>query len=325
MAGPWTVSREREDAGTDLRTTLRGVGTRSSRALLTRLPGLRPPRPITLPDPAGAPSPESGFLTSAPASAPASAPIGPPFPASRPAGAKRSRRRNLKSRWAATFLALMLAAAVVLVWATISVAKRGIASSEAAARRTAGPLVIPAPKLVAGLPRRFGTIGEPGAAPIVAVLRQRFGSVGAGLVADAKKAAAAGKLPGRTSADITAAWTSGLYGQPGHFDPATSRPAWVMYLGLNANADLGSPADNISRLMMTFLGPYAKIGPWRVRAGHRGGAANCTVAWLAKTMVGVCGWASDHTIGAIASPIRATTVSGLATLMVQMRYDLQRP
>jgi hypothetical protein len=321
MAGPWTVQRERDDAGTDLRTTLRSVGTRSSRALFTRLPGLRPPRPITLPDPGNAQSAGTGF----PAAGATSAPADLPFVPGRRARVTSSRKSSLKTRWAAALLALMLAAAAVLAWATVSIAKRGVASSEAAARRTAGPLVIPAPKLVAGLPRRFGTIGEPGAAPIVAALRQRFGSIGAGLVSDAKHAAAAGQLPGRTAADITAAWTSGLYGQPGHFDPATSRPAWVMYLGLDANADIGSPADNIGRLMMGILGPYARIGPWRVRAGHRGGAANCTVAWLGKTMVGVCGWASDHTIGVIASPIRATTVSGLATLMVQMRYDLQRP
>ncbi len=321
MAGPWTVQRERDDAGTDLRTTLRNVGTRSSRALFTRLPGLRPPRPITLPDPRGAQSPQAGF----PAASPAPAPPEAPFGRGRRARAKSPRGSSLKTRWAATLLVLMLAAAAVLVWATVSIAKRGIASSEAAARRTAGPLVIPAPKLVAGLPRRFGTIGEPGAAPIVAALRQRFGSIGGGLVSDAKQAATDGKLPGKTAADITAAWTSGLYGQPGHFDPATSRPAWVMYLGLDANADLGSPADNIGRLMMGILGPYARIGPWRVRAGHRGGEANCTVAWLGNTMVGVCGWASHHTIGVIASPIRATTVSGLATLMVRMRYDLQRP
>jgi hypothetical protein len=218
----------------------------------------------------------------------------------------------------------MLGASAVLVWATVSLAGRGIASGEAAARRTAGPLIIPAPKSVAGLPRRFGTIGEPGAAPIVAALRQRFGSVGSGLVFDTKDAAEAGKLPGRTAKDITAAWTSGLYGQPGHLDPATTRPAWVMYLGMDATAKLGSPSVTIGRLMTGILGPDSSTAPWRVRAGHRGGAANCTVAWLARTLVGVCGWASNHTIGAIASPIRATSVAELATLMVRMRYDLQR-
>ncbi len=312
MAGPWTVARERENPGTDLRTTLSRVGTRSSRALFTRLPGVRPPRPITLPGhPGGRPK-----QTSAP-------PDGLPGTRRHP-DAAIPRSSRLKTRWAATFLALMLGAAAVLVWATISLAARGIASGEAAARREAGPLVIPAPKSVAGLPRRFGTIDEPGAAPIITELRQRFGSVGAGLVAGTRDAAEAGKLPGRTAQDITAAWTSGLYGQPGHLDPATTRPAWVMYLGMDANAKLGLPSVTISRLMLGILGPYSQSGHWQVRAGHRGGAASCTVAWLAQTLMGVCGWASDHTIGAIASPIRATSVAELATLMVTMRYDLQQ-
>ena len=320
MAGPWTVARERQDAGTDLRTTLGRAGTRSSRALFTRLPGLRPPRPITLPDGVRPPSRPADFPVAGPASAPAAGLSGI---ASRP-GTATPRKRSLKTRWAAALLALMVVAVAVLAWATVSIAERGIASSQAAARKAAGPLVIPAPKSVAGLPRRFGAIGEPGTGAIVSELRQRFGSAGAGLVADARKAAEAGKLPGRPARDITAAWTSGLYGQPGHLDPSTSRPAWVMYLGLDATADLGAPADSVGRLMMSILGPYAKIGPWRVRAGHRGGAADCTVAWLAQTTVGVCGWASDHTVGAIASPIRDTSVAELATLMVRMRYDLQR-
>ncbi len=218
----------------------------------------------------------------------------------------------------------MTAACVVLGWATTSIAERGVASSQAAAKKASGPLVIPAPNTAGGLPRRFGSIAEQGTGAIVAQLRQRFGAIGYSLVADARKAAEAGKLPGRTSKDITAVWTSGLYGQPGHLDPATDRPAWVMYLGLDATAKFGAPADTISRLMMGILGPYAKIGPWRVDSGHRGGAANCTVAWLGQTMVGVCGWASDQSIGAMASPIRDTSIAALATLMIRMRYDLQR-
>src|SRR5215813_1766979 len=300
MAGPWTVTRERDDPGTDQRTAPSRLGSRSSRALFTRLPGVRPPRPITFPDRPTAVWPGS---------------------ARRPGSLRKSR---LKICWAATFLALMLGAAAVLVWATVSLAARGIASGEAAARRVAGPLVIPAPKSVAGLPRRFGAIDEPGAAPIVTEFRQRFGSVGSGLVFDTRAAADDGRVPGRTAKDITAAWTSGLYGQPGHLDPATTRPAWVMYIGMDATAKLGPPMVTVSRLMTGILGPYSNSAPWRVRAGHRGGAANCTVAWLAQTQVGVCGWASDHTIGAIASPIRATSVAELATLMVRMRYDLQQ-
>jgi hypothetical protein len=93
-----------------------------------------------------------------------------------------------------------------------------------------GPLVSPAPGIAGGLPRRFGSISQEGAGPVVAVLRQRFGAPGAGLIADARQAAAAA----RGDRPVTAAWPSGLYGQPRHIDPVTRRPAWVMYLGLDA-------------------------------------------------------------------------------------------
>jgi hypothetical protein len=75
--------------------------------------------------------------------------------------------------------------------------------------------------------------------------------------------------------------------------------------------------------MMAILGPYTKLGPWRVAAGHRGGSANCTIAWLAQTRVSLCGWANEHTIGALASPTRDTSVAELATLMIKMRFDLR--
>jgi len=47
------------------------------------------------------------------------------------------------------------------------------------------------------------------------------------------------------------------------------------------------------------------------------------IAWLAQTRVSVCGWANDHTIGALASPTRDTSVAELATLMIKMRFDLR--
>jgi hypothetical protein len=77
--------------------------------------------------------------------------------------------------------------------------------------------------------------------------------------------------------------------------------------------------------MMGILGHWSKIGPRPVLAGHRGGAANCTVAWLASTSVAVCGWATDRTMGVVASPLRDTGVRELAALLLKMRYDLQRP
>ena len=100
MAGPWTVARERQDAGTDLRTTLGRAGTRSSRALFTRLPGLRPPRPITPPDGVRPPSRPADFPVASPTSAPARRLSGT---ATHP-GTARPSKRSLKTRWAATLV-----------------------------------------------------------------------------------------------------------------------------------------------------------------------------------------------------------------------------
>ncbi|HYS31509.1 MAG TPA: hypothetical protein VEM58_04555, partial [Streptosporangiaceae bacterium] len=124
---------------------------------------------------------------------------------------------------------------------------------------------------------------------------------------------------------LTAVIPSGLYGEPGHLDPVTNRPAWILYDGFDATGRLGQPGTTVTSLMMGILGKWSKVGPWRVPAGHRGGAANCTVAWLASTSVAVCGWATDRTMGVIASPVRDTGVRELATLLLKMRYDLQRP
>jgi hypothetical protein len=291
LAGPWTIGRDRQhaDGGTDLCT---------------------PARPFP-------PVQHHTAATFPPLAPPAS-----PALRAKPPADSRGRRR-IKATWALTLPAIITAAAVLLAWATVSIAERGVAASQAAAKRSAGPLVIPAPRSAGGLPRRYGPITQQGSRAIIAQLRQRFGGVGYRLVTDARKAAEAGGNAG-AAAKITAAWTSGLYGQPGHLDPNTSRPAWVMYLGLDATAEFGAPADSVGQLMMGILGPYAKIGPWRVNAGHRGGTANCTVAWLGQTMVGVCGWATGHTIGVLASPVRDTSVAELATVMISMRYELQR-
>ncbi len=313
MAGPWTISRDRRNraGGTDLRALLARVGSWSRRAHFTR--------PTS---PRRAPVRRGVRLGAGLAGRP------------RTAG-------TIRTRQAVSLLAVMTIVAVLLTWATVNLARQGIASSEAALRISAGPLVSPAPNIAGGLPRRFGSISREGAGPIAAELRLRFSAVGTGLIADARRAvaaaagadgssqaggsragtaAAAGSLAARP---VTAAWPSGLYGEPGHIDPVTGRPAWVMYLGLDATAKLGIPYEVVARVMMGILGPYAKVGPWRVPAGHRGGSANCTVAWLAQTQVSVCGWASDHTIGVLASPTRDTGVAALASLMMKMRFDLQ--
>src|SRR5262249_37003715 len=234
--------------------------------------------------------------------------------------ARRRATRTMRTRTAACLLVVMAVSAALLTWATVSIARRAMASEAAGG----GSLVIPPPKLAAGLPMRPGEAGEPGAGPIVTVLRQRFGAVGAALIADARRAARAA-ANGASPSPVTATWTSGLYGQPGHLDPITLRPAWVMYLGLDASGTLGLQADVIGHLMLGILGPNSKVGPWPVAAGHRGGTANCTVAWLPQTSVAVCGWTNGHTIGALASPTRDTSVTELAALMAKMRFDLQNP
>lgn len=229
---------------------------------------------------------------------------------------------TIRTREAVGLLAVMVVLTALLSWVTVSIAGRAITRQEAAAKNAAGSLVIPAPKAAAGLPRRFGAVSEPGAAPIITVLRHRFGAVGAALIANARREAHAG-ASGEPPSSVTATWTSGLYGQPGHIDPVTYHPAWVMYLGLDASGTLGLRTDVIGRLLLGIHGPYARARPWPVAAGHRGGTASCTIARLARTRVAVCGWATGHTIGALASPARDTSVAELATLMAKMRFDLQ--
>src|SRR5579859_6808633 len=243
--------------------------------------------------------------------------------AGRPPG--RSTGARLRTWWAVTLLTVLAVVAAVLALATYSVADHAMTVTQQAARRTGGPLAIPPPETAGGFPKRFGAISDPVQAAILSEFRQRFGAAGRALLAGAR-AAVSPPAPGSAvgSAQLSTAWTSALYGEPGHLDPLTFRPSWVMYLGLDTTGMLGRPAATITKLMTGLLGPYSLVGPWPVVAGHRGGSANCTVAWLGQTSMSVCGWATDHTIGALASPVRDTSVRELATMMVKMRFDLQR-
>lgn len=292
MAGTWTISRDRPDAepGQDLRAMLSRVGSRAAQATLIRpQAGAGPVRHRV-----------QGIR-------------------SRPAGRDRSARRAgrpIRAWWAVPLIALMTAAAVALAWVTVSLAEAGVAATHAAASISGGPLVAPAPRSAGELPRRFSTTPNPADQLIISQLEQRFSAISGQLLAAAGRA-----NPARP---VTAIRPSGLYGQPGHLDPLTSQPSWVLYLGLQSSATLGHPLDTISSLMMGILGKYSKVGPWPVAAGHRGGQANCTLAWLGKTEVSVCGWATGRTIGVVASPERETSVRELAMVLIQMRYELQR-
>ncbi|HEX9065058.1 MAG TPA: hypothetical protein VF843_08110 [Streptosporangiaceae bacterium] len=285
MAGPWTISRDRAE----------GKAGQDVRAWLGRVRA--PAVPLVGP---AARKPEAGSAT----------------PGSPSTGARNTGGRALPW-WAVPVLTLLAVAAVVLAWATISLGQYGVSAAQAAASISGGPLVSPAPRSAGNLPRRFDVTIDPADQQIVTQLEQKFAAVTAQLLAGAARGAA-------TGARVTAIRPAGLYGEPGHLDPLTSRPSWVMYLGLQSSARFGSPADTISSLMMGILGKYSKIGPWPVAAGHRGGQANCTVAWLGGTETSVCGWATGNTIGVVASPTRETSVGELAMLLIQMRWDLQR-
>ncbi len=96
-----------------------------------------------------------------------------------------------------------------------------------------------------------------------------------------------------------------------------------MYAGFNERPGLTAPAATLDSLMAGLAGPGATLRPWQVTARPAGGTAKCVVAIVGLTQVAVCGWATDHTIGAVMSPTRDTTVNELAMLMGLMRYDLQ--
>ena len=322
MAGPWTINRDRQDGhrGRDLRAALGRLGTWPRRVRLRRLSGLRSAFATTVRLPAlKVPGLKKSTLKVPALKVPAG------NARRRPGRSGPAATGRFRAWWAVPLLTIMTAAAVLLGLATYHIAERAMTFSQQAARRVGGPLVIPAPRIAGGFPRRFGAISDPAAVAIVREFRQRFEAAGASLVAGARPAPGS---PGQGSATpartVTTSRTSGLYGEPGHLDPQTFRPSWVMYFGLDTTGMLGHPSVTIIRLMKGLLGPYAKVGPWPVASGHRGGSANCTVGWLGQTSVSVCGWATDHTIGALVSPVRETAVRELAVLMVKMRYDLQR-
>ena len=288
MAGPWSISRDRRDG--DLRDTLgRNRSPAARTPLLAVLSG----------------SVRTGARTKN-------------IWSWREGRTHRAPRAALKIRawWAIPVIALMTAAAVLLTWATASLAQSGIAASNAASAISGGRLVSPAPRSAGGLPLRVGTTQDPADQAIITRLEHRFSVVSSRLLA--------GALRGTSARATSAVRPSGIYGEPGHLDPVSSRPSWIKYLGLQSPARFGQPSNTISTLMMGILGNYSKIGPWPVAAGHRGGQANCTVAWLAGTEVSVCGWATARTIGIVASPARDTSVGALATLLIKMRYGLQR-
>jgi hypothetical protein len=202
-------------------------------------------------------------------------------------------------------LPLLLAATVVataLAWTTVTWAKVALAAKPAG-QMPAGALANPAPRVAGTLPLRDGPLPAGSVSSVVAAFKQRFAGMDLGVQG--------------------AASPSGLYGEPGHLDPATGHTAWIMYLGLGSPRELGPPGTTLSRLMAAILGPASPAAATPVRSGARGGSSACGVTVMAATKVAVCGWASARTVGALVSPLYDTTRGELAVLLVQMRYELQ--
>ncbi len=195
-------------------------------------------------------------------------------------------------------LAIMTLAAVVLIATTVAL---GLRAAHPQPGHPAARLAVPAPAAAAGLPRGYLPIRNRQAGAAIADFRQRF----------------AGTLMPGSHARYPAA----LYREPGTADLVTGSPGWVMYLGYNAPASLGSPAATARRLIDALARSSGL--PWQVAAGRRGGAAWCVVTVIARTPMSVCTWATGQTAGAVMSPTRDTPADELAALLPQFRVNVQ--
>lgn len=333
MAGPWTAGRDRQDSkpGGDMTDLLSRVAS-LPRRISFRPPGwlrlagrlslprqLRPgeaPGPGEAARPGEAPRPgEAAGAGEAPRPGEAAGPGALPWP-DVPAGprtlvgrAPRAARAEVGTAKAVLILTLITLAAVVVAWAGVSLVGRGLAARDPAARGVAGPLVTPAPRMADQLPRRFGPVSDQDQQRLIDQFGARFYAIG-------------NNLPGPGSAG-SAVRPSGLYAEPGHIDPVTGHPSWIMYLGLGTTRSFGAPERTMAVLMSRMLGPDSQIGYWKVSSGARGGIASCTVATLHQVPVSVCAWATRRAVGALMSPQRDTGVRELATIMIKMRFALQ--
>ncbi|HEX9031546.1 MAG TPA: hypothetical protein VF834_06845 [Streptosporangiaceae bacterium] len=300
MARPSTASRDRQDSPRviDLRDLISRAATLPDRVPLTAVRSARPLRFV---------GPHRGARAIRPAvpAAPAGALPGLPMP--------RRVRPDVSAPKAIAVLIVITVTCVALTWAAVSVVDRGLAAGNPGSVAIAGPLAAPAPRVAGLFPRRYGKVPDPAEQHLIDEFGARFYVIATG---------SAGSPAARGSA-ASVVRPSGLYGEPGHIDPATGRPAWIMYLGLGSSRMLGAPASTMARLMGSLLGPASQVGYWHVRAGARGGSTDCTVAVLDQVPVSVCAWTTERTAGAVMSPLRDTTVAELAVIMVTMRYSLQ--
>ncbi len=218
-----------------------------------------------------------------------------------PAGARRpARQRRYSAKVAVPVLACLLVVAIVLVGVIVKLAGLGFSSAVGAGAGN-GPLADPAPAQAGGLPRHYQPETNRTTVTLIDEFTRRF-------------AAVSGAYSGHPSA---------LYREPGAIDPATDQPGWVMYLGYNASADLGSATATVRKLMASLIKTAAPDTSWSANPGRLGGSARCAITGLRGTTVTICAWATELTYGALMSPTSDTRGQELATLMPLMRQDLQ--
>lgn len=209
------------------------------------------------------------------------------------------RGRRLR-RWVAIpVLALLVVAGLALTSVIVGLVRAGM-NAASGATAASSPLVVPAPALAGGLPRRYLPVRDPATLQLVAEFTRRFTTV-------------AGSYTGRPAA---------LYREPGAIDMANEQ-GWVMYLGRNSAAGLGTPNVTIGQVMAALTATSAPETSWPTAPGPRGGSAQCALTLFGATTVTLCAWATEHTIGALMSPTAETKRNELAVLMRVMRLDLQ--
>lgn len=212
---------------------------------------------------------------------------------------RRGRGRRLR-RWAAVpVLALLVVAGLVLTSVIVGLVKVEM-NAASGASAASSPLVVPAPTLAGGLPQRHLPTRDATTRKLIAEFIRRFTAV-------------TGSYTGQPGA---------LYREPGTVNLANEQ-GWVMYLGDNSAASLGSPQVTIGRVVAVLTGTSAPATSWPAAPGPRGGRAKCALTLLGTTTVTLCAWATEHTIGALMSPTADTRGKELAVLMSLMRLDLQ--
>jgi hypothetical protein len=225
----------------------------------------------------------------------------PPHRARPPLSRAESRQRGRRlRRWVPVpVLALLVVAGLVLTSAIVGLVRTGM-NAASGASAASSPLVVPAPALAAGLPRRYLPVTDTATQQLIAEFIRRFTAV-------------TGTFTGHPAA---------LYREPGTVNLANQQ-GWVMYLGHNSAASLGPPDITIGRVIAVLTGTSAPGTSWPTTPGPRGGRAECAVTQFGTTTVTLCAWATAHTIGALMSPTADTRRNELALLMPLMRLDLQ--